>query len=206
MPTDSHTEHWDDVYAAGDAAVSWAQDRPEPSLRAIAATGVDPAAPVIDVGGGSSGLAGALLDAGHTDVTVLDLSANALDLARQRLGGRGDAVQWIAGDLLAWTPARAYAVWHDRAVLHFFTHEPDRATYAALVREAVAPGGFAIIATFAPDGPETCSGLPVRRSGADDVLRLLGPSFTPIRAATEPHVTPGGRTQPFSWLTARRGA
>ena len=196
--------HWDRVYAAGDATVSWAQDHPAPSLRAIAGTGIAPEAPIIDVGGGSSALAGELLDAGHTDVTVLDLSANALALAKERLGGRGDAVEWIVADLLAWTPARTYALWHDRAVLHFFRCEDDRAAYADRVREAVAPGGHAIVATFAPDGPPTCSGLPVRRSSSDDVLRLLGPAFVELHAFTEQHVTPGRKTQPFCWLVARR--
>jgi hypothetical protein len=137
-------------------------------------------------------------------ITVLDLSATALALAKERLGARGDAVNWIAADLLAWTPARAYALWHDRAVLHFFTRQEDRVAYADRVREAVAPGGHAIIATFAPDGPPTCSGLPVRRSSAGGVLRLLGPAFAEVQALTEQHVTPGGRIQPFSWVTARR--
>jgi hypothetical protein len=98
----------------------------------------------------------------------------------------------------------ALPAWHDRAVLHFFTHDRDRASYAKRVQEAVAPGGFAIIATFAPDGPDTCSGLPVRRSSGGDVLDLLGPEFSGVDEATELHVTPGGRTQPFSWLVARR--
>jgi trans-aconitate methyltransferase len=153
--------HWDGVYAGGDTSVSWAQDRPAPSLRAIAATAVSPRAPIIDVGGGSSMLAAELLAAGHGDVTVLDVSANALRLARERLGERADRVEWMVADLLEWRPRRRYALWHDRAVLHFFTRESDRASYAGRVREALAPGGHAVIATFAPDGPTSCSGLPV---------------------------------------------
>ena len=200
----SAESHWDDVYAGGDAAVSWAQAHPAPSLRAIAATGLPAAAPVIDIGGGSSALAGELLAAGHRDVTVLDLSATALAIARERLGELGDQVTWIAADLLAWKPARGYALWHDRALLHFFTREDDRAAYAARLHAAVAPGGFAVIATFAPDGPETCSGLPVRRSDAGDMLELLGRRFRAVSAATLPHITPGGRTQPFTWIVAQR--
>ena len=162
----SSSAHWDRVYATGDATVSWAQDHPGPSLRAIAATGIAPEAPIIDVGGGSSALAGELLAAGHTDVTVLDLSATALALAKARLGGRGDAVEWIAADLLAWTPARAYAVWHDRAVLHFFTREDDRAAYADRVREAVAPGGHA-------DHRDVRAGWPLDVLGAPGPAQLL---------------------------------
>jgi trans-aconitate methyltransferase len=196
--------HWEAVYAGGDAAVSWLQDRPAPSLNAIAALGLPPEAPILDVGGGSSGLAGALLAAGHADLTVLDLSAAALALARGRLGDRGDRVTWIAADLLAWTPPRRYALWHDRALLHFFTGEAERAAYASRVRAAVAPGGFAVVATFAPDGPETCSGLPVRRSDAAGTLRLLGDGFREVRSWRLEHTTPGGRAQPFAWLVAQR--
>ena len=196
--------HWDAVYAGGDDHVSWSQPRPAPSLEAIAAAGLPADAPVIDVGGGSSGLAGELLAAGHRDVTVLDLSPTALALARTRLGDRADRVTWIAADVLAWTPPRRYALWHDRALLHFFTREADRAAYAGRLRAALAPGGVAVIATFSPDGPETCSGLPVRRAAGADILALLGEGFTALRETTQIHTTPGGRHQPFTWLVARR--
>src|SRR6185503_543088 len=111
--------HWDDVYAAGDAGVSWAQAHAGPVL------------------------AGGLLAAGHTDVTVLDLSEQALRLARDRLGDRGAEVDWVVADLLAWRPPRRYALWHDRAVLHFFTEPAQRTAYARVLRQAVAPRGFA---------------------------------------------------------------
>jgi trans-aconitate methyltransferase len=198
--------HWEDVYASGDAGVSWIQAHAGPSLAAIAATGLPRDAPIVDVGGGSSVLAGELLAAGHTDVTVLDLSATAMRLARDRLGDRGAAVEWIVADLLAWRPARRYALWHDRAVLHFFTQPHERAGYADTLRAALAPGGFAIVATFAPDGPTTCSGLPVQRSSAEEVLGLLGDGFDLVDATTERHVTPRGSMQPFSRLVARRHA
>ena len=184
--------------------MSWAQRHAGPSLAAIAGTGLPRSAAIVDVGGGSSVLAGELLDAGHTDVTVLDVSETALRLARDRLGARGGAVEWVVADLLTWRPERRYDLWHDRAVLHFFTEPHDRAAYAAVVREALAPGGFAIVATFAPDGPTMCSGLPVRRSSAEEVLGLLGDGFVPTRSTTEHHVTPSGRTQAFSWLVAQR--
>ena len=195
--------HWEDVYASGDAGVSWAQEHAGPSLAAIAATGLPLEAPIVDIGGGSSVLAGELLAAGHTDVTVLDLSETALRLARDRLGGRGPEVEWIAADLLVWRPARRYALWHDRALLHFFTQPRQRAAYAGVLRAALAPGGFAVIATFAPDGPTSCSGLPVLRSSAGDVLDLLGDGFDPVQETAEQHITPSGRTQAFSRLVAR---
>ena len=198
------TTHWDNVYADGDDGLSWSQDHAGASLAAIAATGLPRGVPIVDIGGGSSVLAGELVAVGHTDVTVLDLSSTALRLARGRLGRRGATIDWIVSDLLAWRPARPYMLWHDRAVLHFFTEPQDRAAYAGVLREALSPGGFAIIATFAPDGPTSCSGLPVRRSSADEVLALLGDGFVHVRASSEQHITPGGRAQSFSWLVARR--
>jgi trans-aconitate methyltransferase len=198
------SEHWDAAYTGGDESNSWTQAHPTRSLEAIEAVVPSSQAPIIDVGGGSSRLAGVLLDAGYSDVTVLDVSTAALDLAQSRLGDRAGLVRWIAGDLLSWEPQRAYAVWHDRAVLHFFTDEADRRRYAEILRAAIAPGGHAIVATFAPNGPERCSGLPVRRSSAEDVLGLLDESFTTVRTDTEDHRTPGGNVQPFTWVVARR--
>ncbi|MFA9271359.1 MAG: trans-aconitate 2-methyltransferase, partial [Baekduiaceae bacterium] len=140
------------------------------------------------------------------DITVLDLSQVALDTARDRLGARGASVTWRAGDLRAWEPGRTYDVWHDRAVLHFLVEDTDRARYADLAARAVAPGGHIVVGTFAPDGPEQCSGLPVRRHSADDLAALLAGHFEPLRSAREEHRTPSGNVQPFSWLVARRAA
>ncbi|MGZ6709803.1 MAG: class I SAM-dependent methyltransferase [Solirubrobacteraceae bacterium] len=197
-------EHWNATYAGGDEGCSWTQAHPARSLEAIAATGAPKHAPIIDVGGGSSSLAGALLAAGYTDVTVLDISPAALRLARDRLGERAREVAWLTADVLAWRPARRYAVWHDRAVLHFFCDEPDRRAYADTLRAALVPGGHVIIATFAPDGPDRCSGLPVRRSSAGDILELLVGDFAPVRSDREDHRTPSGALQPFTWVVARR--
>jgi trans-aconitate methyltransferase len=196
--------HWDAAYADGDDDRSWTQEQPAESLEALAVTAPRPDAPFIDVGGGSSRLTGALLDAGHSDVTVLDISEAALDLARRRLGPRADMVTWLVADLVTWRPARQYATWHDRAVLHFFTDPGDRARYADTLRAALLPGGHAIIATFAPDGPDRCSGLPVQRNSARDIADLLGHDFELLRAHVREHRTPSGAVQPFTWVIARR--
>lgn len=195
--------HWNSAYREKGATVSWHQTQATTSLDLIADVAA-PEAAVVDVGGGASTLVDGLLDRGHRDITVLDLAQVALDTARDRLGERGASVVWRAGDLLAWTPDRAYDVWHDRAVLHFLTEDADRARYAELAAGAVAPGGHAIIGTFAPDGPEQCSGLPVRRQSPDDLSALLADRFEPVRTAREEHRTPSGNLQPFSWLVARR--
>lgn len=196
--------HWDAAFAGGDKERSWHQARPCESLRAIEAVVPDRNAAIIDVGGGSSGLSGALLTAGYRDLTVLDISNTALSLARSRLGQSAEAITWIAADLLAWRPTRRYFVWHDRAVLHFFVDMDDRRAYAQTLDEALTPGGYAIIACFAPTGPDHCSGLPVHRSSADQILDLLGSAFSPVDSSVQVHTTPSNREQPFTWVTARR--
>lgn len=198
-------DHWNGAYADGDADRSWTQARPNESLVVIRRLAA-PTAGVIDVGGGASRLTACLLSAGFRDLTVLDVSRAALSLAQERLGDDADKVQWIAADLLSWAPQRQYAVWHDRAVLHFFTTAEDRAAYGRQVQAAVAPGGHAVIATFALNGPERCSGLPVRRSDAAGVMEVLGPEFTLRDSFVGDHRTPSGKRQPFTWVVAQRAA
>jgi SAM-dependent methyltransferase len=200
--------HWDEVYTRrGPDQVSWYQAAPQPSLDLITSVAADRSGPVIDVGGGASPLAAALADDGFTDVTVLDVSEQALDLARThaRLGGPDTAaITWIRADLLAWTPSRAYQMRHDRAVFHFLTDPADRATYLATAHTALAPGGAIVLGVFAPDGPTHCSGLPVARYDTDDLAAQLGDVFTISSSLTHTHHTPGGSPQPFTWITARR--
>src|SRR5688500_17598941 len=154
----SPSGHWDGVYRErGSEEVSWYQAEPQPSLDLIRS--VEPGRRgVIDVGGGASPLGPRLIADGFADVTVLDVSEEALGLARRRPGA--DGVEWVCADLLTWRPGRAWRVWHDRAVFHFLTGAADRAAYLAVLREALAPGGAVVLGVFAPDGPSHCSGLP----------------------------------------------
>lgn len=195
---------WDDTYADGDIGRSWTEARPLTSLNAIEAVSPGRRGAIIDIGGGSSRLSGELLAAGYVDVTVLDISGAALRLAQSRLGPDADRINWIAEDLLAWKPTVGYDIWHDRAVMHFFTKEKDRRRYAALTAEAVKPGGHAIIATFALDGPQRCSGLPVRRSSPADLEELFADDFTMVSAADDLHRSPSGIEQRFIRVTLRR--
>lgn len=196
--------HWDEVYATKAAdTVSWYEETPRVSLEMIAATGVGKDAAVLDVGGGLSRLADHLVQSGWTDVTVLDLSAEAISRSAARVGV-GSTVRGIVADVTTWTPDRAYAVWHDRAVLHFLIDEPDRARYRDTLRAALAPGGHAIISTFAPSGPERCSGLPVRRYAAEDLDAFLGSGFSREEALEFEHRTPSGATQCFVAARYRR--
>lgn len=198
--------HWQDVYTGkASDAVSWYRPHLEVSLALLQAGGLSPASRVIDVGGGASTLVDDLLDRGVAAVTVLDLSAAALAVSRGRLGARAAAVDWRVGDLLgADLPAGGYDLWHDRAVLHFLVDPADAARYAAQAAHALAPGGYAVIGGFAPDGPEKCSGLPVARRSAGDVAALLGAPFDLVAQRHEVHDTPRGTPQSFAWALLRR--
>ena len=152
-------QHWENVYATKDEQkVSWFEQNPALSLDLIKDAGYGSAAVVVDVGGGASHLVDALLSANQAGITVLDLSTNALDIARARLGKASEHVKWVVSDVTAWTPDRAYDVWHDRAAFHFLTEAADQTAYVAVLQAALKPGGVAIIGTFALDGPEKCSG------------------------------------------------
>jgi len=199
------TTHWQNVYATkGEAEVSWFQDSPTISLAMIRTANSDHGAAIIDVGGGASRLVDALLQDGYRDVAVLDLSANALDAARKRIGPAASKVDWIVADATTWRPAKTYDVWHDRAAFHFLTDPQDRAAYVERLQSAVAPGGQVIIATFAPDGPEKCSGLPVQRHDSASLAAELGPDFELVETRSEIHRTPWDSTQAFQFSRFRR--
>ncbi|MEN9643465.1 MAG: hypothetical protein RL238_134 [Actinomycetota bacterium] len=197
-------EHWDRIFATrSEQDRSWTQDLPQPSLDRIEALHLPPTAPVVDVGGGASRLVDHLLEAGHTDITVLDLSPIALREAASRLG-HDAPVYWVAVDVLDWRPTQQYSVWHDRAVFHFLVDEVDQTRYIALAAAAVEPGGHLVLATFAPDGPTACSGLPVRRWSADELAAAFADAFECIEQSAEVHHTPSGGEQSFTWVTLRR--
>jgi trans-aconitate methyltransferase len=146
----------------------------------------------------------ALVARGFTDLTVLDLSSAALAASRKRLGVKSDQVEWIAADMTGWAPSRTYDVWHDRAAFHFLTDRADQAAYGARLRSALRQGGHAIIGTFAPDGPEKCSGLPVVRHDAASLQEIFGPEFALVDSRRHNHMTPLGVTQRFQFSTYLR--
>ena len=197
--------HWETVYRTKrPTEVSWYQPEATLSLALIRRAVPDLSARVIDVGGGASTLVDGLLHAGYSNLSVLDLSATALDEARRRLGDATSRVQWLEADVLsAALPEAAFDLWHDRAVFHFLTNASDRAAYLAQVRRAVRPGGHVLIATFAEDGPLKCSGLPVARYSAEALHHEFDGGFELIDRARELHVTPGGVTQSFQYCLCR---
>lgn len=189
-------EHWRTVYAAKRPdELSWHQPLPEPSLEALDRLGIGPESSLIDVGGGASPLAAELAARGWRDVTVLDIVASAIGAP----GEAGEAIRWIEADVLKWRPDRVYDLWHDRALFHFLDPPDERRLYVEALKAGTHAGSVAIIAAFALDGPETCSGLPVRRYDAEMMAAELNEEFAPIAAWTQAHVTPWGAAQSFQW-------
>ncbi len=198
-------DHWENVYAAkGENEVSWFEDSPTVSLDLIRSTGVSAGASIIDIGGGASRLVDALLNEGFAAVTVLDLSEKALATTRTRLGARAGNVRWVVADVTTWEPSQTYDVWHDRAAFHFLTEPKHRIAYAERVAKAVRRGGHVIIGTFAPDGPERCSGLQVVRHDAASLGEVLGREFALAESRPHLHRTPWGATQRFQFSRFRR--
>lgn len=195
---DTLKQHWEGVYSAkGPTEVSWYQATPATSLSLIRASGAVPATKIIDIGGGASTLADHLLAEGFKDITVLDLSAAAIQQSRQRLGPSASSIQWVVADITKWRSPEQYGIWHDRAVFHFLTNPADRDAYRSALAEALLPGASVILATFALDGPERCSGLPVCRYSPETLAAELGADFNLIESVTEKHHTPSGAIQSF---------
>ncbi len=193
------SDHWDAVYRRkAPDAVSWYRPHLEVSLELIKRAANDSSAAILDVGGGESTLVDDLVALGFGNVTVLDISAIALDVIKVRLGNLAERVRWIAGDVTVVSlPQLSVDVWHDRAVFHFLTEPEKRAAYVRNMLDCVRPGGHVIIGVFGPDGPVQCSGLPVLRYDAEALRREFGSSFMLLDTREELHLTPWGTTQQF---------
>jgi 2-polyprenyl-3-methyl-5-hydroxy-6-metoxy-1,4-benzoquinol methylase len=197
--------HWQRVYKEkGENQVSWFQERPTISLELIEAAGLDRSSAIIEIGGGASRLVDVLGETGYRDLTVLDVSESAVSIAKMRLGERAAMVKWIVADVTQWQPTRSYDLWHDRAAFHFLTDESGRTAYIDRLTKAVRPGGHAIIGTFALDGPERCSGLPVVRYDATQLSAMLTPAFALVDMRRDDHKTPWGAIQHFQFSVFRR--
>jgi hypothetical protein len=198
--------HWDQIYQTKNPdSVSWYQERPIRSLEYIQKYSV-PSQRIIEVGAGASALIDALLQSGFGHLTALDVSAAALARVQSRLGPRAVGVQWIVADITQSPELPTADLWHDRAVLHFLTSHDEQRSYAELAAKTILSGGHLIIATFAPDGPERCSGLPVRRHDGASLSTLFGAQFDLVEETRDVHRTPSGAEQRFCWTVFRRRA
>lgn len=188
--------HWEKIYAEkSPAQMSWSQKEPSTSIDFVKTTSLPMDAPIIDVGGGESHLVDRLIELGYSDITVLDISKNALERCQQRLGKKAEKVEWIVADITQFQPSRSYALWHDRAVFHFLTHENDIKTYKKLVRNYLDHS--LILSTFSLKGPLKCSGLPIQQYDSAGLASLFAPQFELVHHQEEIHHTPFNTTQAF---------
>jgi len=195
--------HWEKVYKTQSAQqVSWTQSIPQTSLDFIHAFNLPKNAKIIDVGGGDSKLVDCLLQEGFTNITVLDISAAALIKAKKRLGKKSKAVNWIVSDIIDFQPEDHYDLWHDRATFHFLTQEKQVDRYLTTAYEAV--NHYMVISTFSENGPEKCSGLPVKQYSEVQLQNQLNKHFEKIRCVNEDHLTPFHTTQSFLFCSFKK--
>ncbi|PIY81786.1 SAM-dependent methyltransferase [Candidatus Pacearchaeota archaeon CG_4_9_14_3_um_filter_35_19] len=198
-------EHWENIYQTKNPdEVSWYQEKPKTSLNLIAETDIDKNAWIIDIGAGASKLVDNLLALGFRGITVLDVSSNALNIAKKRLGNKADDVKWVVSDLREFETNDKYDVWHDRAVLHFLTEEDDISKYMEIVRQLLKPNGYLIVSTFSEKGPKKCSGLDIKQYSENSMKKLFA-DFKHIKSFEEEHLTPWGASQIFIFSVFRKG-
>lgn len=193
-------DHWEKVYEnKSPLELSWYQKTPSLSLKLIENAKLKKDAAIIDVGGGASLLVDHLYERGYRNLAILDISRRALEHAKQRLGDSATTISWFEADVTDFVSPSQFDLWHDRAVFHFLTDEHDRKRYVETLLRTLNPGAQVIIATFALNGPEKCSGLPIVQYDATKLKNELGQSFKLLEQAQEVHVTPTGKEQAFGF-------
>jgi trans-aconitate methyltransferase len=193
----SNKNHWENIYTTKQPhEVSWTQETPSISLELIESMKIPTSASIIDVGGGDSKLVDVLLEKGFTDITVLDISAAAIERAKTRLGVKANLVNWVVSDILEFKTNKHFDVWHDRAAFHFQTEETSIQQYIELVKNLA--NDKIIVGTFSVDGPKKCSGLEVKQYEEKTMKSLFEKNnFKNIECKREDHITPSGNIQNF---------
>ncbi len=200
-------KHWEDVYQSkATDEVSWYQSNPATSLSLIEAAGLEKHQPIIDVGGGASNLVDHLLADGYSNLSVLDISATAIEAAKKRLGQKAGQISWYEADVTRFHPPVKFSLWHDRAVFHFLTREEDRQAYVENLSNSLSGHGQVIIATFSLNGPKQCSGLDIVQYDEDKIAAVLGERFELHNTVSEVHMTPARKEQAFSYFCFRKQA
>lgn len=197
--------HWENIYQTKQLKdVSWFQPTPETSLGFFTQFKVPITAKVIDIGGGDSLLVDHLLDLGYQDVSVLDISAAAIEKAKHRLGNRAKNVTWIIADASTFKPIEKYDLWHDRAAFHFLTAEKEISNYLETAAQNISPTGIMVIGTFSEQGPKKCSGIEIKQYSETTMTERLKKFFEKIKCITVDHKTPSGTFQNFVFCSFRK--
>lgn len=198
-------DHWENIYQTKTPQqVSWYQTKPATSLAFIEQSNLPLSAKIIDVGGGDGFLVDYLLEEGYEDITVLDISAAAIEKAKLRLGEKAGAVKWIISDITSFKPTEQYDLWHDRAVFHFLITDEDIAVYRKLVAESIHANGNMIIGTFSEQGPKKCSGIDIRQYSSESLTEQFSEHFERTSTLTENHKTPFDTFQNFVFCTFKK--
>jgi SAM-dependent methyltransferase len=201
----SYKEHWENLFSTKpEAELSWFQPYPKTSMELVELFNLPLDANIIDIGGGDSHFADALLDKGYRNIYVLDISANAIERARQRLGERASKIHWIVADITEFEPPVQFDLWHDRAAFHFLTTEDKVYKYVSIAEDAIKKGGQLILGTFSENGPQKCSGLEIRKYSESSMSARFELAFDRIKCITEDHITPLNAVQNFLFCSFRK--
>ncbi len=203
MTLDKNKSHWENVYSTKQPSeVSWTQEIPKTSLEFIHNFNMPKSASIIDIGGGDSNLVDFLLEEGYEDITVLDISKQALERAKKRLGNKAEKVTWIVSDITTFNPQKKYQVWHDRATFHFLTKTDLVNSYLKIARNAV--NGYVAIGTFSENGSQKCSGLDIKQYSEEELLHTLSNGFEKLKCVKEDHITPFNTIQNFTFCSFKK--
>ena len=198
-------KHWETVYQTkSDQDVGWYQEYPDTSVKLIEKYSMNLDQAIIDVGGGNSHLSLVLFEIGYTDLTILDLSSQALKRSKSRFVSEADQVNWITTDILQFEAKQAFQIWHDRAVFHFLLDEDEIHKYAVVAGNSIVKGGYLILGTFSLTGPKMCSGLPITQYCEEDFCRVFEKYFELVECFENIHTTPSGNPQNFIWVVFKR--
>ena len=198
--------HWDFVYQNKDfKEVSWYQETPTTSIEFLESLHLSKSAKIIDIGGGESRFVDYLIEKGFENITVLDISATAIDKKKRELGDKISAkIKWIVSDIVDFQPVEQYDFWHDRATFHFLTDNHDVEKYVETVRQFVKPDGALILSTFSENGPTKCSGLPIQQYSEQTLSARVEAFFTKIKCVVVDHKTPFQTIQNFIFCSFKR--
>lgn len=203
MISSDNKNHWENVYETKNPdQVSWTQKKPQTSLDFIRSSGLGKDASIIDIGGGDSNLVDFLLEEGYENITVLDISAKALEKAQKRLGAAADKVKWITSDITAFEPMETYDIWHDRAAFHFLTTPEQVSKYIDIAEKKV--NHFMIVGTFSKNGPTKCSGLDIQQYDEESLSETFETNFRKVQCITEDHITPFDTVQNFVFCSFKK--